>query len=721
MANLSESQIQPDQQEFETPHETFTFIQPQLPPKDIVNRDDSNNTNNEDPPSSELPHKNNNLSTTKSRRRGYKLFSEHSLQVIAEQTNLQMDLPLRVSKQISEDMSFRVRELIHRSAQFMHHSSRTKLTTDDVSKAMQEMDCDTIFGHNNSQKTWSSLKYRYVPLASVYIREDPTVDLRVVASKIIANRCDKTADKFTATAASSSSSTFTIEWPQEKQFICDNSVCTTNDSTQRTTKLEKYFTQLSVTISNINCTMFAHLSASEKSLLLNLMFFDLSRNVNLKPVLHRFISFAMHALRTLQRFSSRANIDPLVFSQTKLESYHIYLRTIRALMSNQHFSHWALHSDSICRLAEVLLSLSFDLRLCGDLSLLYHQSLHIRSQFARLYGQILSKFCLPFSDLQNQLISLLYDKIGEYQKSRSNLSWTERAAIDYSILLLHRYMGFDVCMRFLLPLLLKRQNVFFEEYFTETVHHKTQSKVQATLQDVAGTAVRGEICLIGELVMKGIALLLVQVADDTVSIDNSNQIYGFFSERFGSSLAARLCPLPELATSKNTRQAWDRSWRTRLAQKEMTKGLIEGNEMQSRTSATVATVTPSVTTRTRTESTSNSKSDNPTTETSPTNKNRKRKGTGLLESMLSTDTSMLAKNESLSMFTESLLEASHRQYDKKKPTRVFMFSDEYNRFEQIAPELAAAINSRIVFDGKRLYSRAEPTEPGNFLAQNITC
>lgn len=735
MANLSDTQIKSDQQEFEAPPETFAYVQSRLPPNGIArenvpilfNHNRSNENNRAG--TSSRSESSRRLSTRSSKSGPQAAFSGHSIQVIAEHSNLEMEFSMQASKEVQQEMVARLRELIHRSAQFMHHSSRTKLTTEDVSKALQEIDCDTILGHNNSQKTWASLRYRYVPLARVYVRDDLTVDLRSVASKIIARRSDEPhgQSSTTTSAAGTSTSTFTIRWPQKKKCICDNFVCATLDSStrhhQRTAKLEKYFSQLCVTIANINCTMFAHLPPSERSLLLDLMFFDLSRSVHLKPVLHRFISFAMTALRTLQKFPFRANIDPLVFSQTKLDSYNVYLRTVRALMSNQSFSHWALHSDSIYRLAEVLLSLSFDLRLCGDLSLLYHQSLHIRSQFAQLYGQILSRFCLPFSDLQNELIALLYNKIAEYHKGRSNLSWTERAAVDYSILQLHRFMGFDVCLRFLMPLLLTRQSVTFEEYFTETVHHRTQSRVQATLQDVAGTAVRGEICLIGELVMKGIALLLVQVADDAVSVDNSNQIYGYFSERFASSLAARLCPLPELATAKGTRRAWDHSWRTRLCHQTVARrspGEEEG-DMQQPTTATTTAAAPAPlaaftspsSSRTRTESTSNNKSsDNshPAHETtSPTNKglNRKRKGTGLLESMLSTDTTMLAKNESLSMFTESLLEASHRQYEREKPTRIFMFSDEYQRFERAAPNMAAAINSRVVFEGKRLVSRDE--------------
>ena len=619
--------------------------------------------------------------------KGYPRFNEFSIRLMADQGNLEMESDKSAIKMLSKDLGYRLREVIHCSAQFMLHSSRTKLASKDVSKAMQELECDSIFGYDNSQQSWNSLKYQFVPVANVHVREDQLVNLKIVSSSIIWQRFEPHNYRDTNARLAS---IFIVDWLQSKHFICDNSKCIPG-STQETEKLETYFNQLSETLANINSSKFAHLSSLEKNSLLGLIYYDLSSNRNIKPVLHRFIKFAMCALRTLQRFSSPANIDPLVFSQTKLDSYNVYLKTMRALMKNKHFVDWSLQSDCICALSDLLLSICFDLRLCGDLSPLYHCSLQIRSQFAQLFGQILFKFCLPFSDLQNQLICVLYAKIDHYHSNISKLSWTERAAIDYSILLLHRYMGFDTCLRFLMPMLLHKSNVPFEDYFTEEVNHTTQSKVQANLQNVASTLVRGEICLVGELILKGLALLMVQVVDDIVTVEESNQIYAYFESHFGDTLTARLFPAPDLACVKSSRADWLKLWQSKVCRKVAHHTIVDKAIHSLKSAAT----------HSKTEFISKDQ-----TKPSLSTRNRKKKGTGLLESMLSTDTKMLAKNESLSMFTESLLEASHRQYEKKLPCQTFLYQEDYNEFALASPFLTS-INALIVFEGIRINRNEE--------------
>ncbi|OTF74809.1 hypothetical protein BLA29_002526 [Euroglyphus maynei] len=78
------------------------------------------------------------------------------------------------------------------------------------------------------------------------------------------------------------------------------------------------------------------------------------------------------------------------------------------------------------------------------------------------------------------------------------------------------------------------------------------------------------------------------------------------------------------------------------------------------------------------------------------NKLHRKKGTGLLESMLSTDTTKMAKNESLSMFTDSLLDSSHKQYEK-----IFLYQQDFDETMQVQSHDHSS-KCLIVFDGHRL-------------------
>lgn len=80
-----------------------------------------------------------------------------------------------VSSSVSEDVTFRLRQIIDRAIKFMHHSHRTKLTCADINKALSWSDCQPVFGHECSPN--ERLRYSYSTEARVFRYENNNVDL----------------------------------------------------------------------------------------------------------------------------------------------------------------------------------------------------------------------------------------------------------------------------------------------------------------------------------------------------------------------------------------------------------------------------------------------------------------------------------------------------------------------------------------------------------------
>lgn len=104
----------------------------------------------------------------------YSCFTTDSIQLMAEAACVP-DLSLEVANIISEDVSFRLRQIVGRAIKFMRHANRTKLTCADINKALKWSDCQPVFGHecNPSQR----LRYSYSTEARVFKYEDNEIDL----------------------------------------------------------------------------------------------------------------------------------------------------------------------------------------------------------------------------------------------------------------------------------------------------------------------------------------------------------------------------------------------------------------------------------------------------------------------------------------------------------------------------------------------------------------
>ncbi|GLJ59620.1 hypothetical protein SUGI_1515980 [Cryptomeria japonica] len=54
------------------------------------------------------------------------------------------ELKHEVAVLVSEDVTYRIRQIIGRAIKFMRHSKRTKLTCADINKALKWSDCQPV-------------------------------------------------------------------------------------------------------------------------------------------------------------------------------------------------------------------------------------------------------------------------------------------------------------------------------------------------------------------------------------------------------------------------------------------------------------------------------------------------------------------------------------------------------------------------------------------------
>lgn len=606
-------------------------------------------------------------------------FGRNTVKLIAEQS-IMATLTDSAEGLLAEDLSYRVRELIHSAGQFMKHSCRSQLTTKDVTKAMQELDCDMILGHSNAfnDTTEADNYYQFVPQAGVFVESDNQIDLQKEALAIVHKRFSKSDSP----VRSKSQYSFKINWYQPKEFVCDKFYKFSESG--QFLAIEKYFNIIFDIILTNNGSKFNQTAVEERKRLLKVIYFDLAVNKNIKPLFNLLIFFIGFTIRTWNKLCLPNNADLIVFSRTKTDSYHIYLNVLSSIVRNNHFVDIALNNSVVKELADILLAICLEPVLSQKPSSssqssqshlrLFSHSLLIRSKSAHLFSQIFFRFCLPFTDTQHQLLSALLLKIRHCKVKLSNEDFFNISAIDYAILVLFRYLGFDMCLRTLQPMLMEG-NSHFNAYFGPL---EADSKDRHWLRQSTRHLVRGEMLQVGELVMKGLGLLLANVADDFVVIEQSDAIYAYYSQHFSDSLSIRLVPLLELPVVQHNRQEWIRNWHTL----NMKTGKNQTASIEVKTPSSKSPVKSG-------------------TETSPT-KSRKKKGSGLLESMLSTDTSKMPKKQSLSLFTESLLEATPQE----KPLNTFLYMEDCG-------QATLPTCSLVVFEGTRITKL--PEESGKLI------
>lgn len=104
----------------------------------------------------------------------YSCFTADSIRLMAGAACIP-EPSLEVSALISEDVTFRLRQILDKAIKFMRHSHRTRLTCADINKALSWSDCQPVFGHECNPN--ERLRYSYSTEAQVFRYENNEVDL----------------------------------------------------------------------------------------------------------------------------------------------------------------------------------------------------------------------------------------------------------------------------------------------------------------------------------------------------------------------------------------------------------------------------------------------------------------------------------------------------------------------------------------------------------------
>lgn len=104
----------------------------------------------------------------------YSCYTADSIRLMAEVACIP-EPSSEVAATISEDVTYRLRQIIAKAIKFMRHSNRTKLTCSDINKALKWSDCQPVFGHECNPN--ERLRYSYSTEAQVFRYENNKVDL----------------------------------------------------------------------------------------------------------------------------------------------------------------------------------------------------------------------------------------------------------------------------------------------------------------------------------------------------------------------------------------------------------------------------------------------------------------------------------------------------------------------------------------------------------------
>lgn len=104
----------------------------------------------------------------------YTCFTSDSIKLMGEAAGIS-ELSNEVASTISNDASFRIRQIVGRASTFMRHANRSRLTCADVNRALKWSNCQPVFGHecNPNQR----IRYSYSAEARVFKYENDEVDL----------------------------------------------------------------------------------------------------------------------------------------------------------------------------------------------------------------------------------------------------------------------------------------------------------------------------------------------------------------------------------------------------------------------------------------------------------------------------------------------------------------------------------------------------------------
>lgn len=571
---------------------------------------------------------------------------------------------------LSTDVTNQIRNVVVSATQFMKHSYRTRMSSADINRAMQELNFGLVVGHQHAKPMTEEdviEKYTLMPNEDFFIENDTKVDLIAESKRILSER------KSSSLSSSSSNEfkelcTFKLNW--------SHSIPTRPQSPSILSNLEEYYDLVADLLLNLRTSKFDYYSNQEKKKIFEMIYADLAQNPCIKLLLARLVAFFYRTNASLKDFVVPLNEDIENAYLCKFEVYRTMLSTITAVFKNPNIDTLSFEFSLFETLLHTLVSMCFnsELELCAFVEpfvpptqannylRLYFQLFEIRSTAAMLISQLMFKYCLPFSDVQLKSVELIENTVRKSLSKRHQMNLFGRNMFDASVMVVHRYLGFDICLRHLYPML----RTMFPQY-EQLVHEEVVVTSNLKCYERSSTnLVMGELCLVGELILKGLNLFLCQQHDDIVLIEKSNEIYSNFCNLFGDTLSGRLAPVINYPQLNAVRKDWCTNMRNILLEESQRKRKRLTKDQPNPSSANKVS---------KMETDHSAKVQTP---------KPKKKACSLLESMLFAETS-------LSTFTESLLEQSHRQYARVLPPKLYE--------EDLPPNYQS---DRVIFEGKRV-------------------
>ncbi|KAK6182553.1 hypothetical protein SNE40_010208 [Patella caerulea] len=295
----------------------------------------------------------------------FAIITKDSVRVMAEAAG-HADISDEVAALLSEDISYRLREVTMNSTQFMKHGKRRKLVTEDFNRALRGMDVQPIYGHGSSE----ALSFKQTRDGDIHFVEDGEV-----------NFCDIALGRYVPKNLGETS--IKADWLAVEGIPKSSS----------TVKIKK---ELSEDMLNYYNNITKALLSSEADVR-KVALDDIRKNPNIVPLLSYFVNYVCYGVKTVS------------YDITKLT---ILLHTIKSLINNPSLD-LTPHPYLNLLVQAVMYNLTEPVAASFN-----NQNDHwsLRDYASRLLGEIVLKWSNPLNHLLYNTVKELKDVLFDLNK-----------------------------------------------------------------------------------------------------------------------------------------------------------------------------------------------------------------------------------------------------------------------------------------------------------------
>lgn len=418
----------------------------------------------------------------------FAIFEVASMRMMADDVGAQ-NVSDDVLLTLSQDVNYRIRELVHSAYQFMKHSSRRKLTGDDINRAIKHTNHDPVYG------VPKETNYTYVAEVGVFCADDPLVHVVSETEDIIESRNRISGHK-------TKSLEVTLDWLSVEgrplnQMMDPDSVTQTN--TKINPILINYLDQVSKTILKTDDEQFS------------LLIRDVSSNPKIQPIVSHLLNYM---LNTIKKPTVKHSLIRKLF------------RMVDALLDNENIMLCTEYHENYLLDMVFQVSLSSNRRGSKD-----HWSL--RDSAGVLTSRIINHYESYPSFILNCTRQKCLDKIIRCLSNRSQpVSFSTHYGAIHAIM----SMGPDEIKKNFSP--------HIKEYiiFLDTFMRKDMSSAPNDMKEEA-TAVWGSLLILSVILVKRLYSHALNSSPDDHDVMKSNEsisIYQFLYDTFGDALCLQV-------------------------------------------------------------------------------------------------------------------------------------------------------------------------------------